>query len=237
MDRSPRPPARPAGAPGGAAPPSEGPGGLVWGAVVPAGGRGSRMGGTDKPALLLRGRSLLEHLLDGLAPGVPATVVGPERPLALLVARPVAWCREEPPGGGPAAALVAGAPALARLAGGALDVVVVLPGDAPHAAQAVPALLDALAGAPGALSAVAVDAAGRRQVLVAAHRAGALAERAAELRRRPEGPAGVAAARLLPPPDRLVEVRVPEAVLADVDSPADLERLQRLGRAPGPGPA
>jgi len=35
-------------------------------AVVPAAGRGRRMGGVDKPLLLLRGRPLLLHLLDRL---------------------------------------------------------------------------------------------------------------------------------------------------------------------------
>ncbi|MEH3076619.1 MAG: NTP transferase domain-containing protein [Quadrisphaera sp.] len=221
----------------------------AWGVVVPAGGRGSRLGGVDKPALDLGGRGLLEHLLDGLPAGVPVALVGPPRPLALVVDRPVLRCREEPPGGGPAAALAAGVATLlagalpaARgdgLAQDGLDVVVVLPGDAPHAAAAVPALLSALSRSPGAEAAVAVDAGGRRQVLVAAHRAGALAGRVAELGRE-LGLAGLPAARLLPPADRLVEVAVEADVLADVDSPGDLERLEhlhRLRRARGAGPA
>ncbi|TNM69352.1 molybdopterin-guanine dinucleotide biosynthesis protein [Streptomyces sp. NP160] len=224
--------------------------GLAWGVVVPAGGTGSRLGGADKPALLLDGRGLLEHLLDGLPAGVPAALVGPPRQLALQVGRPVLWCREEPPGGGPAAALAAGVAALGVRPPGAGGqdgrdgpaVVVVLPGDAPHAAAAVPVLLDALAGTPGrppAATAVAVDGGGRRQVLVAAHRAGALARRVAALGGQ-RGLAGLAAARLLPSGEDLVEVPVAEGVLADVDAPGDLERLEqreRLRRAGGAGPA
>ncbi|MGQ7295866.1 NTP transferase domain-containing protein [Quadrisphaera sp. KR29] len=225
---------------------------LRWGAVVPAGGRGSRMGGADKPALLLAGRPLLEHLLDGLPAGVPAAVVGPPRRLGLRVARPLLWCREDPPGGGPAAALAAGALALLAAGegaddgdgaggagsaeGGPLDVVVVLPGDAPRAGLAASALLEALAASPGAASAVAVDGGGRRQVLVAAHRAGPLRERVARAAGAagPAGLAGLAAARLLPGAAELVEVAVAPALLLDVDVPAD---LARLGRAREAGPA
>lgn len=235
-DRRVPPAAAPPGGPGAAQRAAS------WGVVVPAGGRGSRLGGADKPALLLGGRSLLERLLDGLPAGVPAALVGPRRELALAVGRPLLWCREEPPGGGPAAALAAGAAALAAGGTPEPDVVVVLPGDAPHAAGAVPALLAALHASPLARAAVALDAGGRRQVLVAAHRADALAARVAELggREGPRGLAGLAAARLLPGGEELVEVPVPEELLADVDSPGDLERLEQRElsrRADGPGPA
>ncbi len=72
-------------------------------AVVLAGGRGRRLGGVDKPALNAGGRTLLQRALDAVT-GVPVVVVGPDRGLSDLV-RTV---REEPPGGGPAAALATG---------------------------------------------------------------------------------------------------------------------------------
>ena len=50
-----------------------------WSAVVLAGGRGTRMGGTDKLQVLIGGRSLLAHVVDGLPTVVPAVVVGPEQ--------------------------------------------------------------------------------------------------------------------------------------------------------------
>lgn len=50
-----------------------------WSAVVLAGGRGTRMGGTDKLQVLIGGRSLLAHVVDGLPTVVPVVVVGPEQ--------------------------------------------------------------------------------------------------------------------------------------------------------------
>ncbi|PWJ55669.1 Molybdopterin-guanine dinucleotide biosynthesis protein A [Quadrisphaera granulorum] len=230
----------------------------LWGVVVPAGGGGSRLGGADKPGLQLSGRSLLERLVDSLPRDVPVAVVGPDRELRLERDRPVLWCREDPPGGGPAAAVGAGLAALEDDdAAGRLAVVVVLPGDAPFSALAVPRLLAALDAAPQAQAAVAVDGSGRRQMLLAAQRRTALAARVAALRARDGGLAGLAAARLLPSDGDLVEVTVPDTVLADVDLPGDLERLaslaaelpghpdqldrpdqlDQLGQAPGSAPA
>ena len=73
--------------------------------VVLAGG-GSVRFGTDKLAEPLGapdGPTVLDALITSLPP-VDVVVVGPER----TSPRPVRWVLEDPPGGGPAAALVAG---------------------------------------------------------------------------------------------------------------------------------
>ncbi|GAA3434766.1 molybdenum cofactor guanylyltransferase [Kutzneria kofuensis] len=73
-------------------------------AVLLAGGRGSRMGGVHKPALVVAGSTLLDRCVQAVADASPVVVVGP----ATATARPVLWTREDPPGGGPVAGLAAG---------------------------------------------------------------------------------------------------------------------------------
>ncbi|NJP99286.1 DUF6457 domain-containing protein [Streptomyces zingiberis] len=73
-------------------------------AVVLAGGAAKRLGGADKPGLRVGGRSLLDRVLGACADAGRTVVVGSRRPTA----RPVRWAREQPPGGGPLAALHAG---------------------------------------------------------------------------------------------------------------------------------
>ena len=184
--------------------------------VVLAGGE-SRRFGSDKLAADLDGRSLLDATLDAVPVGLPVVVVGPVRP----VRREVRFVREEPPGGGPAAALVAGL--TAALEGGA-EVLSTLPGDAPAAGTAVPLLVAALEGrdlvvAHGADGQVfplqlACTAAGARRVLEAAG---------------PDLGAGASVRRLLAPLGA-VRVVLPAATLQDVDTPSDLDRI-------GEGPA
>lgn len=141
------------------------------GVVVLAGGTSARLGGGDKTALDVGGRTILLGLLGGL-PAVPTVVVAPPPasppPAALAHVR---WTREDPPGGGPAAGLAAGVAALPD----GIDVVVALAGDQPFAATAVPRLVAALRADPAAGAVLGVDADGRAQPLLAAYRATALA--------------------------------------------------------------
>lgn len=119
-------------------------------------------------------QTVLDYLLTSL-PSVDVVVVGPHRPTA----RQVRWVLEDPPGGGPAAALVAGLravragwPGITHESAGWVGVV---PGDAPGAAGALSAMTRALERATGdavdtgagewPTAAVAVDAAGREQPL------------------------------------------------------------------------
>ncbi|MHA5049607.1 DUF6457 domain-containing protein [Streptomyces sp. SD15] len=73
-------------------------------AVVLAGGAARRLGGADKPGVRVGGRALLDRVLAACAEAGTTVVVAEPR----TTARPVAWAREDPPGGGPVAALDAG---------------------------------------------------------------------------------------------------------------------------------
>lgn len=178
--------------------------------VVLAGGRSTRFG-SDKLAAPLRGTTLLDHLLDSLPPDWPVVLVGSPRG---TTRRDVTWTAEEPAGGGPLAALLAGA-APCRT-----DLVAVVAGDMPDAAPALDLLADVLAAAPSdVLAAVAVDDEGVPNPLLAVYRRAALAERA-------DGPtAGVPARALLALPH--VAVPVPGGPSRDVDTPADLDEADR----------
>lgn len=50
-------------------------------AIVLAGGRGSRMGGVDKGLVLLKGRPMVEHVLERLRPQVGAVLINANRNL------------------------------------------------------------------------------------------------------------------------------------------------------------
>ncbi|APU14361.1 MULTISPECIES: NTP transferase domain-containing protein [Actinoalloteichus] len=80
-------------------------------AVVLAGGGGRRLGGVHKPALTAGGRTLLDRVLHALRGVRPVVVVGP----TISTEVEVHWTREEPPLGGPVAALAAGLDRLAEI--------------------------------------------------------------------------------------------------------------------------
>lgn len=95
-----------------------------------AGGRGSRLGGIEKADLLLHGRPLLEHLLEQLT--VPVIVVGPDR----ATAGPARFVLEEPRYGGPVAGLRAAVDLVET------PVVAVLAVDLPYAVPLVEILVE-----------------------------------------------------------------------------------------------
>ncbi|MEU5056981.1 NTP transferase domain-containing protein [Streptomyces sp. NPDC056121] len=140
-------------------------------AVVLAGGAARRLGGTDKPAVRVGGRPLLDRVLAACATAGTTVVVAEPRPTA----HPVRWTREDPPGGGPVAALDAGLRATTA------DQVLVLSADLPFLSeQTVRSLLDAL-NAGTADGVLLTDADGRDQPLVAAYRSAPLRHHLAEL--------------------------------------------------------
>ena len=125
-------------------------------AIVLAGGRARRLGGIDKPALEMDGMSMLDRALEAASDAVRVIVVGEERP----VRGSVEWVVEDPPGGGPAAALAAGMKQVGS------DRVLVLAADLPFVDRSTVHRLVAAAGARGA---IAVDDAGVRQPLLAVY--------------------------------------------------------------------
>ncbi|MFI5755999.1 NTP transferase domain-containing protein [Streptomyces sp. NPDC051569] len=133
----------------------------AYDAIVLAGGAAKRLGGADKPGLSVGGRTLLDRVLGACAGATRTVVVGGRRPTV----RPVRWAREEPPGGGPLAALDAGV----RLVDA--GTVLVLSADLPFLGEAtVRRLIEAL-DTSGREAALLTDAGGRDQPLVAAYRA------------------------------------------------------------------
>ncbi|WP_428953519.1 NTP transferase domain-containing protein [Streptomyces sp. cg35] len=148
--------------------------GDAYDAVVLAGGAARRLGGADKPGVRIGGRALLDRVLTACAGARATVVVAGPRPTA----RPVSWAREEPPGGGPLAALDAGVGALSPGA----ESVVVLSADLPFLGERTVHLLrDALA-ARDTDGVLLTDADGRDQPLVAMYRAAALRRVLAALR-------------------------------------------------------
>ncbi|MEU9298986.1 NTP transferase domain-containing protein [Streptomyces sp. NPDC048269] len=131
---------------------------MSYDAIVLAGGGAQRLGGADKPALSVGGRPLLDRVLDACPDARTTVVVGGRR----ATARPVRWTREEPPGGGPVAALDAG------LRQTTAELVLVLSADLPFLdRETVRSLLTAPGGREGALLR---DPAGRDQPLIAVYR-------------------------------------------------------------------
>ncbi|GHE82838.1 molybdenum cofactor guanylyltransferase [Amycolatopsis deserti] len=175
-------------------------------AVVLAGGAARRLSGVDKPMLAVGGKPLLHRALAAVGGADPVVVVGPERDGVTGVR----WAREEPPGGGPVAALAAG------LRHVIASRVVLLAGDlAGVTPSTVERLTAALGDADGALL---TDETGRRQWLIGVWRTASLRSAL------PAEPHGAALRRVL---GHLTIVEVPAAPgeCADVDTPQDLDRL------------
>src|SRR5690606_6505183 len=179
-------------------------------AVILAGGAARRMSGQDKPMLPIAGKPLLEHVLDAVTAASDVVVVGPRRDGI----RDVRWTCEQPPGGGPVAALTAG---LAAFADAESADVAVLAADLPGLRPStIGRLRAAMRGAGGA---VLVDETGHRQWLTGVWGGRALA------RVLPAEPAGRSIRRTLGPL-RVIEVPAHPGEAVDVDTPEDVARLR-----------
>ena len=183
----------------------------AYDAIVLAGGTGSRLGGVDKAAVDIAGRSLLDRSLDIVSAATSVVVVGDRRPTR----HTVLWVREQPPGGGPVAAVAAALPHVRA------DAVVGLACDMPLVRPATPGRLVAALGEADA--ALLVDAYGNRQPLAAAYKTLALRAAAEAL----ADPAGIPMRRLV---DGLaiVEVAAGAEEALDCDSWPDVVRSRRL---------
>jgi len=184
-------------------------------AIVLAGGGGSRLGGVDKAAIVIGGRSLLDRALDAVSSAASVVVVGPDRPLPPGVMS----ASEQPPGGGPVAGIVAGLSSAGREA----LVVVVLACDVPLVAAADIDVLVSAAMSSAAQGALFVDSEGRRQPLVAAYRTSALRAAVAAL-----GTARNAAMRELTSRLTLTEIEADAELTLDCDTWDDVARSRNL---------
>jgi molybdopterin-guanine dinucleotide biosynthesis protein A len=158
-------------------------------AILLAGGRGSRMGGVDKPRLVVDGVSLLDRAARAVrgAGADPIVAVGPASPPGSRVtedavsdAVAVQWVREDPPYSGPAAAIVA---ALAAMPPDAdPDWTFVLACDLPRVDGAVQQLVADIPLLPaGTDGACLADTSGRPQWLTGVYRVAALRRSATSL--------------------------------------------------------
>lgn len=189
-------------------------------AVVLAGGR-SRRFGADKLAADLDGTPVLAHALAACAGADRLVVVGDPRDLPGVTV----WTREEPPGGGPLAGLLAARPYLTA------DVIVVVGGDMPVVAPLVPRLVAALAADDTLEVAACPREDGRPAPLPVAVRRAVLDAAAQQL----GSGAGTALGRLLD--GRRVVLVAGGAATADVDTPEDLRRLTARSASPRDGDA
>ncbi|MCW2782161.1 MAG: molybdopterin-guanine dinucleotide biosynthesis protein [Marmoricola sp.] len=133
------------------------------GGIILAGGTAVRLGGADKATIDIAGRTLLEHAIDAMIDLAEVVVVG----IPVPTNRPVTFLREDPPGGGPAAGLLAGLSGFPRLP----DLVVVLAVDMPCVTAATIRRLTRSMVDDGALLA---DESGRRQPLCGVYSTAAL---------------------------------------------------------------
>jgi molybdopterin-guanine dinucleotide biosynthesis protein A len=183
-------------------------------AIVLAGGRATRLGGVDKPAVVIGGQPLLERVLAAVAGAHHRVVVGPPRGLPVSIVQ----CREQPTGTGPLAGLAAGMPFTSAA------VVVVLAADLPWVGPAVPVLRTALHPTlPPPPDAVAlVDCTGRLNLLAAAWHRPALVTAL----RRIGDPAGRPMHALT---DHACVIPVPDTADwgTDCDTPLDIEAAAR----------
>jgi len=182
------------------------------GGIVLTGGSAVRFQGADKASIEVAGVTLLEHVLRALEEIPDLVVVGDQVPTS----RPVTFVREDPPGGGPAAGLLAGLAAFPRPP----RLVVVLAVDMPLVTAATVRRLMLSSAEDGALL---LDGAGRRQYLCGIYRAEALLAAAPPLEEHHGLPVRTLVADLL-----LAEVPALAGEAQDVDTWDDLVALRAL---------
>lgn len=143
-------------------------------AIILAGGKASRMGGIDKPAIQIGGRTMLDAALSAVVGCDRTVVVGPHR---TDLDTEIVQTQENPGGSGPVAAIGAGLQALIDAA----PLIVILAADMPFlTANAVSELISRITTSESD-AAFAVDEAGRAQYLVGVWRTQFLVERLGSL--------------------------------------------------------
>lgn len=216
---------------------------LEYDAIILSGGRGSRLGGTAKGALVIEGRSLLTRALEATRYAAQRVVVG-DGP----VPDGVRLTREQPAYAGPAAAVAAGLAALNEALSDSLPDALptlarsrwtlVLACDIPQAADGIPLLVEAVSaatarslptraqssGTAGKLPDgwCLIDSQQRLQWLFGLYRTEALEQAVRVL----GDPADSSMRRLLGSL-RLQPVPAPAHVFADINTPEELSRWTR----------
>ncbi len=143
-------------------------------AIILAGGKASRMGGIDKPAIQIGGRTMLDAALSAVVGCDRTVVVGPHR---TDLDTEIVQTQENPGGSGPVAAIGAGLQALIDAA----PLIVILAADMPFlTANAVSELITRITTSESD-AAFAVDEGGRAQYLVGVWRTQFLVERLGSL--------------------------------------------------------
>jgi len=191
-------------------------------AVVVLTGGDSRRMGSHKPSLRVGDRSLVSRVVDAARPR-PTLVVG----LPDDVPDGIPVIREDPPGGGPVAALGAAVDTLSSSAEPP-ERITVLAADLPFVTTAhLDRLAAALDGAPDADLAVTTDPSGHANWLCATWRVAGLQPRLQALRDTPGGPLlpGLQgrSMRQLARGATVVEVPDEGGLALDVDTPQQLE--------------
>lgn len=196
----------------------------MTGAILLAGGRGSRMGGVTKPLLTVGESTLLQRAVHAVSGCEPITIVGPE--MAAIGA--VSWVREEPPFGGPVAAIAA---ALESWRAGRhasrTDPVwtAVVACDLPGVEEAVEHIESAIATQPTDVDGVClVDGRDRAQWLLGAYRTEALRTVIEELPAAGQGCSMRSVVESL----RVILVHAPESMTFDIDTWDDLAHARDM---------
>ena len=206
------------------------PGGL--GAILLAGGRATRVDGAAKPLFDVGGRTLLHTAVTAAtdARARPVTVVAP----VLDDSLDVAWVREHPPFGGPAAGIVAALDSWA--ADDQPEWTLVLACDLPRADAAVRRLVDDIALLPSDTDGICLgDASSTPQWLTGVYRTRALRAAASALPDLGRD----AAVRALVDDLAITVVTVADDLTRDVDTWEDLEQARSVASpsdATPPGP-
>jgi molybdopterin-guanine dinucleotide biosynthesis protein A len=186
-------------------------------AIVLAGGGSNRMGGLDKLREIVGGVPLLERALDAVRDAKHIVVVG-ER---LEPWQEYDWLAEDPRGAGPAYSVAAGMQHLADAARSDHSTqrsIVLVAGDMPFTATAIPRLLTAQRAHDAA---VLTDESGRLQYLVAAWSRRALNARIRDI-------APHAAMRALYRDADIATVAAENGEAIDCDTPTALARARTI---------
>lgn len=191
--------------------------------IVLAGGRGSRLHGIDKASIVLAGERLVDRAVDAATQAGAARVIvaGPEH----TASRDAFVVREDPPYGGPLAGVAAAFP-LARA-----PWVLLLACDLEHPGLVCEQLLAEFrrrAQTEASLSRevdgfVLRDASGHPQWLASLHRTSALRRGLETL----DGAFTDRPLRLLFSQSQLIEIDATDRVVADIDLPEDLQRIEK----------